>query len=63
MSENKIKVTLKNSAIGRQEKQKRIIAALGLRKLHQTKVHKDTPIIRGMIKKVVHLVETETVEA
>ena len=58
----KLKITQVRSTIKRQEKQKRTIAALGLRRLHQTVVHKDTPQIRGMIHKVSHLVEVEEIK-
>ncbi|KWX04605.1 50S ribosomal protein L30 [Hydrogenibacillus schlegelii] len=59
----KIVVTLKRSPIGRPEDQKRTVRALGLRKLHQSVVHDDTPSIRGMIAKVAHLVEVRPAEA
>jgi large subunit ribosomal protein L30 len=52
----KIKVTLVNSAIGRPERQKRTLVALGLKKLNQTIVHDATPTIVGMVNKVQHLV-------
>lgn len=55
----KIKITQVRSAINRLEKQKRTIRALGIRKLHHTVVHEDTPQIRGMIRVVAHLVEVE----
>jgi len=53
----KLRITLKRSLIGRPEKHRRIIRALGLRKVNQTVVHNDTPSIRGMIKKTAHLLE------
>ncbi|MEI7473203.1 MAG: 50S ribosomal protein L30 [bacterium] len=59
MSEKEIKVTLKKSLIGRSEKQRKNAAALGMSKTNQTVVHKDTPVIRGMINKVSHLVTVE----
>lgn len=62
MSVKRVKITWLRSTIHRQEKQKRIIAALGLKRLHHSVVHDDTPQIRGMIKKVEHLVQTELVE-
>ncbi len=58
----KLKVTLKRSPIGYEESQKRTVRALGLRKLHQTVEHEDNPTIRGMIHKVSHLLEVETIE-
>ncbi len=58
----KLRITLVHSAIRRPEKQKRIVKALGLRKLHQTVEHEDVPAIRGMVKKIPHLVKVETIE-
>lgn len=51
------KITWKRSAIGRTEDQKATIAALGLRRLNQSVVQPDNQVIKGMIKKVEHLVE------
>lgn len=53
----KLQVKYVKSAIGYSKKQKGTIEALGFRKLYQTVEHEDTPVIRGMINKVVHLVE------
>lgn len=53
----KIQIKLVKSTIGRIEKQKRTIEALGLRKIGQVVEKEDTPQIRGMINKVNHLVE------
>ena len=58
---NKLSVTWKVSGIGYKRDQRRTIEALGLRKLHQTVVHDDTPSIRGMLFKVKHLVEVNEV--
>ncbi|MBD3336515.1 MAG: 50S ribosomal protein L30 [Candidatus Eisenbacteria bacterium] len=57
-----LRITQTHSAIDRAEKQKRTIRALGIRRLHNPVLHKDTPQIRGMIAKVVHLVRIEEVE-
>ena len=54
-----IKVTLVRSPIGYEKSQKETVKALGLRKLHQTVEQVDNPAIRGMINKVVHLVQVE----
>ncbi|MDO4813773.1 MAG: 50S ribosomal protein L30 [Gemella sp.] len=54
-----IKVTLTRSTIGRPEKQRKVVQALGLRKLNQTVEHKDNAAVRGMINKVSHLVTVE----
>ncbi len=52
-------VTLVRSPIGYTKDQKATALALGLRKLHQTIEHRDTPAIRGMINKIVHLLQVE----
>ena len=57
----KLKITQIRSTIGRIEKQKQTIKALGIRKLYQSVIHKDSPQIRGMIEKVKHLVEVEEI--
>ncbi len=54
-----IKVTWVKSAIGYSARQKNTVRALGLRRLGHTVEHNDTPVIRGMIKKVSHLVKVE----
>lgn len=56
-------ITLKRSLIGRSPAQRKTVAALGLRKLHHTVIHKDDPAIRGMVEKVKHMVEVREVEA
>lgn len=50
-------VTLKRSAIGRPQDQRATLKGLGIRRLNQTVVLEDTPSIRGMVKKVIHLLE------
>lgn len=54
-----VRVTYKKSAIGYKKDQKATIAALGFKKLGQTRELADTPAIRGMIRKVAHLVVVE----
>ena len=54
-----IKVTLKKSQIGSTKKIRATLIGLGLTKTNKTVVRKDTPEIRGMIRKVEHLVEVE----
>ena len=51
-----LKVTLTRSTIGRPKNQRKVVEALGLKKMHQTVEHKDNAAIRGMINKVSHLV-------
>jgi len=54
-----IKVTQVRSGIGKPKKQKLTLKGLGLTRMHKTVVLKDTAPIRGMIRKVQHLVEVE----
>jgi len=58
---NKLKITQVRSVIRRPENQKRTIVALGIRRMHQTVIHDDTQQMRGMLRKVEHLVEIEEV--
>ncbi len=55
----KLLITYRKSAIGYKRDQKETIRALGFRKLYQVVEHEDTPVIRGMIHKVSHLVTVE----
>jgi large subunit ribosomal protein L30 len=55
----KIKVTQIRSAIGRPERQKRTLEALGLRRIRHTVEHEATPQVLGMVAKVKHLVTVE----
>jgi large subunit ribosomal protein L30 len=55
----KVRVTYVKSSIGYSERHKATIRALGLRKLHQSVVHTDSPVLRGMLSKVNHLVKIE----
>ncbi|MFA5873131.1 MAG: 50S ribosomal protein L30 [Anaerolineales bacterium] len=54
-----IKVTLVRSPIGFPVPQKATVKALGLRHLNQTVEHNDTPAMRGMLMKVIHLIRVE----
>lgn len=54
-----LKITLVKSPIGYNKRQKGTVSALGLKKVNQTVEHDDTPVIRGMINKVSHLVQVE----
>jgi large subunit ribosomal protein L30 len=58
----RVAITLKRSAIGFASNQRRILESLGLRRLHHTVEHDDTPSIMGMVQKVRHLVVVEPVE-
>lgn len=57
----KIEITLKRSVIGRTEAQKATVQTLGLKKIQQSVVREDTPVVRGMINKVSHLVDVKEV--
>jgi large subunit ribosomal protein L30 len=60
---SRLKVTLKRSAVARPVDQQATIMGLGLRKIGSSRVLDNTPAIRGMVKKVLHLVEVEEVAA
>jgi len=57
----KIKVTLIKSVIDRSERQKKIVKALGLRKINTSNEFEATPQILGMTKKVNHLIKIDTI--
>lgn len=56
-----LKVTQIRSGIGRPEKQRKVLKGLGLRGPHKSVVVDNTPSFRGMVKKVIHLVEVEEI--
>ena len=58
-SKKTIKVTQIKSPIGRPESQRATLIGLGLNKMNKTSELEDTPSVRGMIKKVAHLVKVE----
>ena len=58
----KLRITLVKSAIGYSERHKGTIRALGLRRMNQTVEHVDSPVVRGMLMKVNHLVRVEEQE-
>ena len=58
----KLKLTRVRSGINRPERQKLTIKGLGLTRMNKTVVLNDTPAIRGMIRKVSHLVKVEAAE-
>jgi len=57
--EKMIKVTLVRSSIGFPKPQKATVRALGFHRLHQTLELEDTPVVRGMLAKVIHMIEIE----
>jgi len=57
----KIKITLIKSAIGQKKDQIATVKALGLNKIRSEVTHDDTPQVRGMAKKIEHLVSIQEV--
>ncbi|PIE70300.1 MAG: 50S ribosomal protein L30 [Deltaproteobacteria bacterium] len=55
----KLQITLVRSMIGRPEKHRKVLAGMGLTRMHKTVSLEDTPAVRGMINKVVHMVKVE----
>ncbi len=54
-----LRVTLVKSPIGFTKDQKATVRALGLRRIRQTVQHHDTPAVRGMLTKIIHLLKVE----
>ena len=54
-----LRVTLVKSPIGYSKDQKATVRALGLRRVNQIVEHNDSPVIRGMLNKVIHLIKIE----
>ena len=61
-SYQKIKITLVRSVIGYSERHKATAKALGLKKINQSVVQENTPVVMGMLSKINHLVKIEQVE-
>lgn len=61
MAENQVKVTLVKSTIGCIPKQKAVMAALGLKKINQSKVFTNNDALKGQLALVAHLVKVENV--
>jgi large subunit ribosomal protein L30 len=63
MSESKptatVRVTQIGSPIGREKSQRETLIGLGLNRMHRTRELEDSPSVRGMIRKVAHLVRVE----
>jgi large subunit ribosomal protein L30 len=57
-----MRITWRKSAIGYAHDQKRTIRALGLKRLHDSIEHEDSPSIRGMTRKVKHLITIEELD-
>jgi large subunit ribosomal protein L30 len=58
----KLQVTLKRSVIGSNEAQRATVRGLGLRRINHTRVLENTPAVRGMVKKVLYLVDVAEVD-
>lgn len=58
----RLRITQRKSSIGYRRPQRLTLEALGIRRLNHAVTHLDTPQIRGMIRKVSHLVEVEELE-
>ncbi len=59
--EHKLEITLKRSGIGKPPSQRATLRGMGLTRIHKTVVLKDSPEIRGMVAKVIHLVDVKKV--
>jgi large subunit ribosomal protein L30 len=57
-----LKITLIRSGIGTPRRHKAVLTGLGLTKLHKTVIREDRPEIRGMIRKVQHLVQVDEID-
>lgn len=58
----KLEVTLRRSVIGATKPQRDTVRGLGLRKVGHSRTLENTPAVRGMVKKVIHLVDVAEVE-
>lgn len=61
MADKKLRITQVRSAIGLPKDQKATVRALGLKRMNDTVEQADTPVIRGMVFKVKHLVRVDEV--
>ena len=57
----KLKLTQTGSAIGQSPRHRGTLRSLGLGRIGKTRVHDDSPVIAGMLRKVRHLVRVEEV--
>jgi large subunit ribosomal protein L30 len=60
--QKQLKITQVRSQIGYRQKQRRVLAGLGLGRIGRTVTRLDDPCIRGMVNKISHLVTVEEVE-
>jgi len=61
VKEKVVRVTLVKSPIGYEQSQKATVRALGLRRMNQSVEHIDSSALRGMLAKVIHLIEVEEI--
>lgn len=61
MADGTLRITQRRSVIGRPPDQRRTVRALGLKRIRDVAEHPDRPEIRGMIRKVSHLVDVEEI--
>lgn len=61
MADGTLRITQKRSVIGTPPDQRRTVRALGLKRIRDVAEHPDRPEIRGMIRKVSHLVDVEEI--
>ena len=61
-SQKRLRITLIKSPIGYSRRQKGTVRALGLRRMDHTVEQVDTPVIRGMVNKISHLVRVEELD-
>ena len=61
-SAKKLRITQVRSGIGRQDKHRRTLRALGIKRHQQSVVQDDTPAIRGMINQISFMVDVEEVD-
>jgi len=59
VSERMVKIRLRRSPIGTSPRQRETLRGLGLRRVGKSVILKDSPAVRGMMRAVAHLVETE----
>jgi large subunit ribosomal protein L30 len=59
----KIKITLVKSMVGKPEKHRQVLRGMGLTKLNKTVELEDTQAIRGMLRKVIHMVRAEEIDS
>lgn len=55
----KLEITLKRSVIGTKQNQRKTVQTLGLKKINDAVVCEDTPVVRGMVNTISHLVSVK----